>query len=66
MNIIKVSENLAINFPFIPDFIQAYKLGLCSLCKIEKDIDKNFDNSQCPHCKKETKMMCWSSRNNNK
>jgi hypothetical protein len=56
----KVSEGLAINFPWCPDMIQAYKFGLCVLCEKEKQQDDKFDNSSCHHCRKLTKMMCWS------
>lgn len=43
-----------INVGFIPDMVfwQAYKFGLCELCKIEKEIKKDFDNKNCIHCKK--------------
>jgi len=57
----KVSEELAINFPWAPDMIQAYKFGLCVLCEKEKKEDSKFSNTDCPHCRKLTKMMCWAS-----
>jgi len=54
----KLSDGLAINFPWCPDFITAYKFGLCILCEKEKLEDDKFNNSSCPHCKKLTK--CYS------
>jgi hypothetical protein len=56
----KVCDGLAINFPWIPDHIMAYKFGLCFLCKEEKKHNSNFDNKGCPHCVKETKIMAWA------
>ena len=60
MNNNKVSEKLAINFPWEPDMIQAYKFGLCVLCKEEKQKNEKFDNSKCPHCQKESRTMFWA------
>lgn len=59
----KVHDDLAINFPFVPDMIQAYKFGLCTLCEQEKEANPDFDNKSCPHCRKETKIMHWVSKN---
>ena len=56
----KVSEDLAINFPWAPDMIQAYKFGLCQLCEMEKKEYEKFDNSTCPHCRKLTRCMTWA------
>jgi hypothetical protein len=51
--------DMKINCEFVPDLVHytCYKYGLCSLCKIEKEKDKQFDSKDCPHCKKETKIM---------
>ena len=53
------SKNYMINFPWVPDMVQAYKFGLCELCEKEKIRDKKFDNSMCPHCKKMVKCFSW-------
>jgi hypothetical protein len=58
----KVSDTLAINFPWIPDMVQAYKFELCVLCEEERKIDPDFDNKACRHCARKTKMMCWTAK----
>jgi hypothetical protein len=60
--VIKVCDSLSINFPWVPDMIQAYKFGTCILCKAEKEKNNKFDSKDCPHCEKETKKMCWVAR----
>ncbi len=53
-----------IKLSFVPDMVtwKAYKYGICELCEKEKKIDKDFDNTNCPHCKKLTliTMGCCS------
>lgn len=48
--------------PFIPDYVHAYKIGKCNQCKEEMEKDSNFNNRQCPHCKKLTKEYVWTSK----
>jgi len=63
LNVIRTdSEGIAINFPWCPDLVQAYKFGLCLLCEQEKLVDNKFDNSSCPHCQKLTKCHSWGKR----
>lgn len=57
----KITDGLAINFPWVPDLIQAYKFGSCVLCLEEKKINPKFKSDGCIHCKKETKMMVWGN-----
>jgi len=63
IEILKVSDAYAINFPWIPDMIIAYKYEMCSACEIELKNDANFSTKGCPHCAKKTKMMHWAKGN---
>ncbi len=58
--IIRVNDDLAINIPFIPDMIQAYKFDKCSLCEEEFIKNKDFNNKGCPHCLKNVRTFCWA------
>lgn len=54
-----MKQLIELNLPFVPDMVQwhAYEFGLCDLCKVQKEMDESFDNSNCIHCKRLTKIV---------
>lgn len=51
-------EKTMISFPWTPDFVEvhSFKYGICTLCEVKKNENKNWDNSTCIHCKSLTKF----------